>query len=102
LSYPVETDEHGEAIPPEVKCPLWHPKMKHPDHCCKLVGCPLCKNIWCQIGNRSVKPPMFYGYLAIKVKGITIGYINITKLMRKEKDCFVHDPREEDATEVQA
>jgi len=45
---------------------------------------------------------MFYGYLAIKVKGITIGYINITKLMRKEKDCFVHDPREEDATEVQA
>jgi len=74
--------------------------MNHPDHCCKLIGCDLCKNVWCQIGNPGVRVPLFYGYLAVKVKGITIGYINLSKLMRQEKDTFVHDPREEGAQEV--
>jgi len=101
LSYPVETDEYGRVIPPQTpKCPLWHPKMKHPNHCCKLVGCPTCKNKWCRIGNLGVEAPMFYGYLAVKIKDITIGYINLSKLMKKRKDCFVHDPEQEGAQRV--
>lgn len=95
-----EWNTEERSVLSDVKCPLWHPKMNHPDHCCRLVGCDLCKNIWCQIGNPKVKAPMFYGYLAVKVKSIIISYMNITKLMRKEKDCFVHNPREEEAREV--
>jgi len=78
-----------------IRCPLWNKSQKHPNHCCKLVGCTGCNNVWCTIGNPQVKGYYtFEGYFAIICKGIVVTYLNI------KTGKHVHDPRTEGAIPI--
>lgn len=74
----------------EPKCPI--AVKGHPDHCCKLVGCSMCKNEWCHIGNPGVVAPDIPGYLRMIKNGVVISYMDYGKFISGASDYIVHNP----------
>jgi len=78
-----------------IKCPLTnqeHTTHGHGDKCCKIVGCGICENHFCQIGNPNARQLAFWGFMCLSSHNIILGY---TPMLEKSKQGkMIYDPRE--------
>jgi hypothetical protein len=77
-------------------CPLAnkeHIMHGHGNKCCKMVGCGICENRFCKIGNPSARQLAFYGFIGFSTHNIIVGYAPIYKDGKYGK--IIHDPRGE-------